>query len=386
MMLAKRMEQIKESPIVKIADRVREMEAGGEKIIRLETGEPHFATPAVAKVAVQKALEDNLTHYSHSRGLYELRKMICDKYNREFGAVLEANKNILITPGAKQAIFYAILSVVEKRDEAIILTPGWVSYEEMVKLADGIPVYAVANKDKNFEINCDIIKKKITPRTKVIFLNSPNNPTGRIVSQESLKKIMDICIKKDILLIADEIYNELIFKDNSCQSILSVNPKLTNCILINGFSKTYAMTGWRLGYALARANFIDAMLKLQQNSVTCPATFTQYGAMAVLQKGSSFIKRSLKIYQENKDILVKELGKIDRFRIIEPKGGLYVFIDISKVNKDSRAFSLELLEKCEISVVPGMVFGKGGEGFIRICLATDKKNIIEFVKRLRKFY
>jgi len=386
MKLAERVGQIKFSSIIKIADRVREMEAAGKKIIRLETGEPHFATPSVAKNAVLKALKDNLTHYSHSRGVYELRKMLCDRHNYEFKTNLDANKNILITPGGKQAIFYAMLSVVGGGDEVIISTPGWVSYEEMVRLAGGVPVFAVADRNQDFENSFNIIKEKITSRTKAIILNSPNNPTGKIIKEETLRKINNLCLEKNILLISDEIYNQIIFEGHIHRSVLSINPELKNCILINGFSKTYAMTGWRLGYALAEAYIIEAMLKLQQNSVTCPTTFIQYGAMAILQGGDNFVKKSLKVYRDNRDTLMRELKKTDKFRMIEPEGGLYAFIDVSKINKDSHAFCLDLLEKGGISAIPGEAFGRGGEGCVRICLATEKKNIMEFIKRLKKIY
>lgn len=383
MKLAKRIERIKPSSIIKIADEVREMERRGRQIVRLEIGEPHFSTPKVAIRAVVKALNHGLTHYSHSRGLFELRDLLCKKYNTKFGIKLDPKKNILITPGGKQALFYVILSIIEEGDEVIIPAPGWVSYKEIVRLAGGTPVFAECKKNENFDLFFESIKSKITKRTKAVILNSPNNPTGRIIRKNVLQKINSVCLKNEIVLISDEIYNEILFAKKKYCSILSINPRLKNCVLINGFSKTYAMTGWRLGYVFAEQKLIEAMLKLQQNSISCPSTFIQFGAVAVLLKGKDFIKKSLKIYQKNRDLLIREFRKIDKFRLIEPEGGLYAFIDASKVNRSSYDFCRALLKEECLATIPGAAFGESGEGCFRICLATEKNNILKFTKKLQ---
>ena len=386
MELAKRTGRIKLSATIKIADRVRELERKGEKIIRLETGEPHFPTPDTIKSATIKALEEGKTHYSHSRGIHKLRKLLCEQYNKKFKTNLDAEKNILITPGGKQAILYFILSVAEKGDEVLIPSPSWVSYPEIVRIADGTPTFVDCEDNKEFEISFEKIKQSITKKTQALILNNPNNPTGKIIRKETLEKINNLCVENGIFLLCDEIYDQIVFDNNEHVSLLSLNPELENCGVINGFSKTYSMTGWRLGYVISKPDLINAMLKFQQNSVTCPTTFIQFGAIEALNSGSEFVKKALSVYQENKDLLLKEFEKIENFRLVEPEGGLYAFIDISRISNDSAQFCLDLIDECRVSATPGVAFGDNGEGYIRICLATQRDNIVEFVKRIRSVY
>jgi len=380
------MEKIKLSAIIKIADKAREIAKSGERVIRLDTGEPHFITPKRAIDGAVKALNNELTHYSHSRGIEELRNKLCELYNEKYSLNLTSGENIIITPGAKQAIFYTALALIDRDDEVIIPSPGWVSYEEIVRMADGIPVFAEARQEEGFTVKFETIKEKITLKTKAIFLNSPNNPTGKVIDYENLKKIYELCLEKDIWLVADEIYDEIIFKEGAFTSILSVAGGLKNIIYINGFSKTYAMTGWRLGYIIALPELIGAVLKIQQNSITCPTTFIQHGAVTALGQEKEFIKSSVDFYGQNKKRLLEALSQMDKFSAIEPDGGLYLLINVSKINASSYDFCLELLDKCRVSAIPGIAFGQNCEGFIRICLATEKENIDEFIKRLKDAY
>jgi len=386
MQLTKRVNKIKPSATIKIGDKVKDLKSKGIKIINLSTGEPNLPTPNIVKNAAIKAIKNNETYYSQSRGIPELRELICGGINKEFGCRLEADRNILITPGGKQAILYAILAVVEEGDEVLIPTPAWVSYFEMVSIAGGKAIQVDCNEKRGFELSLKKIKSASNKRTKLIILNSPNNPTGKIISRKALAEINKFCIDNNIILLCDEIYDKIVFGHRKFPSLMSVNPKLNNTILINGFSKTYAMTGWRLGYAISNPELIDAMLKFQQHSITCPTTFAQFGAIEALKKGYGFIKKAMSFYSENNKVLVREFKRLKNFTLIEPEGGLYGFINISKVNKDSGNFCLELIDKCKVAAVPGAEFGDGGEGYIRICIATEKKNIIEFVKRLKEVY
>ena len=386
MELAKRISKLQYSVTIEIADKVRELEQEGEKIIKLQTGEPHFPTPDRIKSAAINAINENKTHYSHSRGIYELRKLLCEQYNKNFETNWNAKRNILITPGGKQAILYMILSVVDGGDEVLIPTPSWVSYFEIVNIGGGIPVPVECEEDRGFELSFKKIKQAVNKKTKAIILNSPNNPTGKIIPREVLERINKFCVVNDIFLICDEIYDKIIYNSYKHYSIVSINPELRNCALINGFSKTYSMAGWRLGYVISTPNLIKAMLMLQQHSITCPTTFTQFGAIEALESGDDFVKKALKTYRENKDILLKEFKKLKNFRFIEPEGGLYAFIDISKINSNSSEFCLELLDKGKVAATPGVAFGENGEGYIRICLATEKVNIVDFVKRLKEIY
>jgi len=242
MKLSKKIEKIKPSAIIKVADKVRELLSHGEKIIRLDTGEPHFNTPAVANKSVTTALSKGYTHYSQSRGSIDLREELCRMYNKKYRTSLKPNKNIIITPGAKQAIYYALVSVVNEGDEVIILTPAWVSYEELVVMAGGKPVIAECDKN-NFEVDYKKIEDKITKKTKAIIINSPNNPTGRIIKKEVLNKINKLCIKKEILLISDEIYDRIIYRGNKFTSILSL-------LLLSQYNETDLFNLLRSSYYL----------------------------------------------------------------------------------------------------------------------------------------
>ena len=384
--LSERIKKTELSVTVKIADKVRELERKGEKIIKLQTGEPHFPTPNEIKLATIKALKENKTHYSHSRGIFELRNTLCQLYNQKFEIEINPYKNILITPGAKQAILYFMLSILNERDEVIIPTPSWMTYAESVKIAGGTPVFLECDKENGFELFSENIKDVISNKTKAVLLNNPNNPTGKIISKETLQDINHLCIENDILLVCDEIYDRIIFHGFDYRSILSINPKLENVVYINGFSKTYSMAGWRLGYVIADEYLINSMLKVQQTSVTNPTTFIQYGAVEALKSGEVFVQEALIEYQGNKDILLEGFKNIKNFDLLEPEGAIYAFIDISKITNNSEKFSLELLEKCKVSTVPGIAFGKGGEDYIRICFATEKEKLIEFMNRLKETY
>ena len=384
--LTKRVNEIELSSTIKLANKVRELCAKGERLINLSTGEPNLPTPENVKLAAIKAIKENKTKYSHSKGNPDLRKILCNRLNKKFGCKLDRDKNILITPGCKQAIFYLILSIIEEGDEVLIPIPSWVSYPEIVKLANGRPIYIECEEKNDFTLSFQKIKKAINKKTKAIIINNPNNPTGKIIRKDILKNIQQLCIEKDIFLICDEIYDKIIFKGNKFFSILSINPKLKNCAVINGFSKTYSMTGWRLGYVITSFELISAMNKIQQNSATCPVTFTQYGAIEALKNANDFVNKAIKIYEKNKNILLKEFKTLKNFRVIHPEGSIYLFIDISKISQDSNNFCLELLNKCKIVAVPGSAFGYNSKAYIRICLSTDKENIIEFVKKLRENY
>lgn len=386
MKLTKRVNLINPSATLKIADKVKELERAGQNIIKLQTGEPHLPTPDYAKFAAIDALNDNQTYYSHSRGIYELRALLCQYYNKRYGTSFNAEEHVLITPGGKQAILYAMLSAVEEGDEVIIPIPGWVSYEEIVKIAGGNPIFVDCDEEEGFELPIHKIEESISDKTKVIILNSPNNPTGKIISKETLEQVNQLCTKNDILLIGDEIYDRIVFNGKKYTSIIEVDPELKNCALINGFSKVYSMTGWRLGYVIAEPALISAMTKLQQHSATCPTTFAQYGAIEGLKSGEEFVKSAVAVYQENRALLLEEFNKLENFRVTEPEGGLYAFIDISKISTDSSEFCLELLDRCKVAAVPGIEFGSNSQHYIRICLATEKENIIEFARRLKENY
>ncbi|MFH1461859.1 MAG: pyridoxal phosphate-dependent aminotransferase [bacterium] len=370
------------SSILKLEDSIKVLQAQGEIILKLSAGQPYISTPENVVTSAIKALKDNKIYYAHSRGVFELRKAIIDSYNKNYNLNLDPDKNILITPGAKQGILYTVLSLVNQGDEVIIPTPAWVSYSEIVKLAQAKPVFVKTNK--NFDLDFESIKQSITSKTKLIILNSPNNPTGRIIDKKVLKEINDFCVDRGIYILADEIYSQLVFDQNRNTSILEIDKNLTNIILLDGFSKAYSMMGWRLGYLIAAPELINQMLKIQQNSATSPTTFAQWGAIEAINSGKEFVDSALKIYQENKDYLVSEFKKLNKFDLVIPQGAIYGFINISKVNNDSEKFCMDFLDNFKIAVVPGIAFGDQGQGYIRICLATDRSNLELFINKLKE--
>lgn len=384
MNLSTRVKNIAWSSTLKVADHVAELERGGAKILNLSTGAPHIPTPEAIKQHTIQAIIENKTGYSHSSGIYELRKALCEHLNAKFSTSLEPERNILITPGGKQAILYFMLSVIEPGDEVLIPEPAWVSFVEIVRLAGGVAVPVPTSPDDGFTLSLAALESAITPKTKALIINNPCNPTGKLIDADTLYAIKQICATKKIFLFADEIYDQIVFKGYEHTSMLSINPDLDYMAVMNGFSKTYAMTGWRLAYIVAAPPLIDAMLKLQQNSITCPTTFVQWGVVKAFDQIHSFPHYALSLYQHNRDYLIKEFASLKNFRLIEPEGAFYGFIDVSRINPDSTAFCLDLLNRCNVAATPGGAFGKSGEGFIRISFAVDYEKLVEFVTRLKQ--
>ena len=384
-MLASRLIDLHESSTIAVLDRVGVLEKGGEKIVKLSVGEPSFNTPEFIKAAAIDALMNNETRYSNSRGIIELRRALCEYYNKKYAISLDPAKNILITPGGKQAIFYNVLALVQEGDEVLIPAPAWGSFAEIVKMAGGIPIEVACRKEDNFAVSTALIQKFITPKTKLLIINSPNNPTGKIIPAETFKALYKLCVDNEVLMLSDEIYDCIVFKEFDHFSLLSIADSLQHGAVVNGFSKLYAMTGWRLGYIIADEMVIDAMLKIQQNSATCPVTFVQKGGLAALLKDTdNFPQQSLRIYQENRDYLVDAFSSMKNFSLIAPDGGFYALIDVAKVSKDATEFSMLLLNTYKIAVVPGAAFGESCMGFIRVSFATNRQDLVYFVKVLKE--
>ncbi len=386
MKVAQRIASLSFSATIEISEKVTELENQGHKVIQLAGGQSCLTTPDNIKFAAVDALNNNQIYYSHSRGIPLLRNKILKRYFDKYNVDFDSNKNILITPGVKQALLYFMLAFINPGDEVLIPVPSWMSYAEIVKIAGGIPVLIESNGNKHFEINIDSIKSALTSKTRAIILNSPNNPTGQIISKDKLIELHDLCIKNNLFLLSDEIYDEIVFDDSENCSIAQVSPDLKNCVLFNGFSKAYSMTGWRLGYVIAQDFIIDSMLKLQQNSATCPNTFAQFGALEAFDSEVEFFKQALTLYKQNRAFLISELNNLDVFDFIQPKGSFYMFINVSKVCNDSKMFCLDLLEKCKVAAMPGVVFGNNAEGYIRINLAVETQMIVEFVDRIKTVY
>ncbi|RLI65477.1 MAG: pyridoxal phosphate-dependent aminotransferase [Candidatus Asgardarchaeum californiense] len=359
-----------------ILDAAKALERKGVSVIHLDVGEPHFDTPPEIKDAAIKALENGYTKYTPSRGILELRRAIISEYNSKYNLELSAEKNIIITPGAKFSVYAAILSILGFSEHAIILTPTWVSYWAPMAFVNAqIREVNVMLGSDNFE---EKLKESVNRDTKLLIYNSPNNPTGKILSKNELKVIRDLCLDYDFFIIADEIYNFLTYDNRDFISILEFKEIQDRTVVINGFSKKYAMTGWRLGYAVASSFIIDQMVKIQQAATTCPTSFIQFGALAAFnnrEKVEHYVNMMKKAYQENRDLVISLLSEIEGVMYYPPEGAFYIFPDISAYTTDSKKFVMKLLEEKHVSTTPGSVFGAGGEGHIRISFATTKEKL-----------
>ncbi len=375
-MTAKRLQKITESATLRISNLASELKSQGKDIISFSLGEPDFATPSHIIDAVKASLERGDTHYTPSPGIPELRKAIAQKLKNENNIETKPG-NIIVTPGAKQAIFEVMLSVLQEGDEAILFDPAWVSYDPCVMLTGAKTVWVPTDADKSFT-PVDLAEH-ITKKTKIIVVNSPCNPTGGVYGRETLKEIADIAVDKNILVLSDEIYEKIIY-DKEHISIGSMDGMQDMTITVNGFSKAYAMTGWRLGYVSAPKDIYEQMLKLHSHSVSQATSFVQYAGMAALQGDQTCVTDMVREFRARRDLLVRGLNKLG-IRCAMPDGAFYAFADVSKYGSGEKVAEL-LLNKAFVATTPGYAFGEAGNDFIRISYATSQDRIREALRRM----
>jgi aspartate aminotransferase len=375
-MTAKRLQNITESATLRISNLASELKSQGKDIISFSLGEPDFTTPAHIIEAAKASLERGETHYTPSPGIPELRRAIAEKLKND-NKIETKPGNIIVTPGAKQAIFEVILSVLREGDEAIIFDPAWVSYDPCVKLAGARTIWAPTQRDNGF-IPVDV-EEYITKKTKLIIINSPCNPTGGVYGRGTLKEIADIAIDKNIFVLSDEIYEKIIY-DKEHISIGSMDEMKDLTITVNGFSKAYAMTGWRLGYVSAPKEVYEQMLKLHSHSVSQATSFVQYAGLAALQGDQTPVAAMVMEFRARRDLLVRGLNKLG-IKCAKPDGAFYAFADVSEYGSGEAIAEL-LLNKAFIATTPGSAFGSAGNDFIRISYATSQERIKEALRRM----
>ena len=375
-MTAKRLQNITESATLRISNLASELKSQGKDIISFSLGEPDFATPGHITDAAKASLDRGDTHYTPSPGIPELRRAIAVKLKTENNIDAKPG-NIIVTPGAKQAIFEVILSVLEDGDEAILFDPAWVSYEPCIKLAGAKAVWAPTNREKGFTPSG--LSEYITKKTKLIVINSPCNPTGGVYGKETLKEIADMAVDKNIRVLSDEIYEKIIY-DKKHISIGSFGGMQDLTITVNGFSKAYAMTGWRLGYVYAPKDIYEQMLKLHSHSVSQATSFVQYAGIAALEGDQTCITDMVREFKVRRDLLVKGLNKIG-IKCAMPDGAFYAFADVSEYGSGEKIAEL-LLNKAFVATTPGAAFGEAGNDFIRISYATSQERIREALRRM----
>ncbi len=367
------------SGIRKFFDIVNEM----EDAISLGVGEPDFVTPWHIRNAGIESLKDGHTYYTSNWGLIELREEISKFYDRKYGLKFNPKDEVFVTVGGSEAVDAAIRALVEVGDEVLIPEPSFVCYKPCVNLIGGIPVPIVTTEEDNFKLTPENLISKITPKTKLLILSYPNNPTGAIMTKEDLEKIVDVIKDKDIMVISDEIYSELTYGKKHA-SIAQFPEMKDKTIIINGFSKAYAMTGWRLGYALGHKDIISAMIKIHQYAIMSSPTTSQYAAIEALKNGDSDIEMMKNEYDIRRRVLVDGLNKIG-LQCFEPLGAFYVFPCIKSTGLTSEKFCEELLKREKLAVIPGSAFGESGEGFVRISYAYSLEKIKKALIKIESF-
>ena len=373
--LSRKVAGIATSATIEISNRARQMEKQGIPVISLSIGEPDFDTPQHIKDACIEALNAGQTHYAPSNGIPELLNAVSQKTNRENGFSCTPDQ-VLVTCGAKDAIYDAMEAVLNPGDEVIILDPAWVSYEPCVQVAGGKPVHHPLDT-RTFQVK-DTILDRITPRTKMVVVNSPSNPSGAILDDASMKLISDMCVDYDLFALSDEIYEKLVY-GKTPRSLASIGDMAERTITVNGFSKAYAMTGWRLGYAIAPLPVIRQMSKIQQHSISHPTTFAMYGGVAALSCDQSCVEVMRKEFNRRRDYLVQELLLMG-FDIAPADGAFYAYV---KVEGDDMEIARRWLEEAHVAVTPGSAFHT--PGWERISYATSMENLREAVLRIRRF-
>jgi aspartate/methionine/tyrosine aminotransferase len=363
--------------VMDILEKANEMALSGiDDIIHLEVGEPDFDMPKCVVESVQEALNKGLTHYTHSLGDKELRQELAKKYKQEYGVLIDPDC-IVLTSGSSPALLMALMVLCESGGEVILSNPGYACYANFVYACGGIPVEVPLSAEDGFQYHIEEIKKVVTEKTRAIFINSPMNPTGTLLSSEMMQELANL----NIPILSDEIYHGLVYEGETH----SMREFTEDCFVFNGFSKRYAMTGMRLGYLIFPKQYLRQIQTIAQSFFICAPSVSQYAAIAALRKADEEVEEMRKKYNERRVFLIQRLREIG-FKIhVEPQGAFYVFADARHLTKDSYRFAIEILEQTHVGVTPGIDFGSRGEGFIRFSYANSIENIAEAMDRIEKY-
>lgn len=388
-MIANRIEAITLSGTMEISAKAIELQNNGFDVINLSVGEPDLPTPEHIKEAGINAIKKNYTKYTANTGLVELKDVIRQKFITDYNAEYSRNE-IIVSTGAKQSLYNGIQTIISEGDEVIIPAPYYVSYIDMVTLSGGTPVIVNTNPENNFKLTANQFEQNITSKTKAILFCNPSNPTGSVFSKEELQNIVGVALKNNLTIISDEVYEELVYDPISFTGVASLGKKVVNnSIIINGVSKAYSMTGWRIGYACASKEIISGMGKLQSHSTSSASSISQHAAIAALSGSQYCVKEQKKIFKERRNYLTAELSKIKSLSFNIPNGAFYFFINIKKVLdssikiKTDREFCLEFLREENVATVPGSAFGM--ENYIRVSYSKSIENLELAIKKLKKF-
>jgi aspartate aminotransferase len=381
--LARRMSRLGTETAFEVLNKARALERQGRNIIHLEIGEPDFDTPSNVVEAAVDALHKGWTHYGPSAGLPELRQKIADYVSHTRG-VKVAPEEVVVVPGGKPIIFFTILSLIDEGDEVIYPNPGFPIYESMVNYIGGKAVPIQLREDHDFSLDVNELAGLITDRTKLIILNSPQNPTGGVMSRKDVEQVARVIGDRNIMVLSDEIYSRLLFEGEHF-SIMSVPGMQERTILLDGFSKTYAMTGWRMGYGVMRPDLAAHMTRLMTNSNSCTASFTQIAGVEALTGDQSSVTRMCDEFKRRRDVFVAGLNKIKGFSCRMPKGAFYVFPNITKTGWQSRPLADGLLDQAGVAALSGTAFGAFGEGYLRFSVANSLEHLQQALERIDRW-
>ncbi len=389
---SRKAKNINPSITLAITAKAKALKAEGVDVVSFGAGEPDFNTPKNIIDAAIRAMEEGKTKYTPTAGIIELREAICNKLEKDNNLKYNPNQ-IIVSTGAKQCLADVFMAILNPGDEVIVPTPYWVSYPELIKLADGTPVFVEANEKAGYKYTIEDLEKVVTDKTKALVLNSPNNPTGTIYQKEELEVIAEFAKKHDILIISDEMYEKLIYDGEKHISIASLSQDAyERTVVINGVSKAYAMTGWRIGYAAAKEEIIKLMVSVQSHVTSNPNSIAQYASVEALNGPTDELVKMIVEFDNRRKFMVKRIGEMEGLDIIYPKGAFYLMINVSSVYgkaingktiNSSLDFSAELLEEEKVAVIPGAAFGL--DKFIRLSYATAQKDIEEGLNRIENF-
>lgn len=383
MKISKLVSRIPGSATLALTAKVNALKAQGKDVVGFTAGEPDFDTPENIKDSAIQALQQGKTKYTPVGGTPELKEAISANVNQDYGLNVSPD-NVIVSCGAKHSLYNLFLTLFEEGDEVICTGPYWVSYPPMIEMTGATPV--IIDTRPGMKLHADMVAKAITKRTKGIIINSPSNPTGMVFEQKELEKIAELCIRHDLVIVSDDIYRKIIFDDRKFFSMATISPEVARrTFIVDGSSKTYAMTGWRIGYCIGDSNVIKAMSRLQSQSTSNPTSFAQYGALTSLTSDQSPVEERKRIFEKRRDLIVNKLKDIPGMDIIPPNGTFYAFPSITGYLdrfQGSTAFCEYLLEKAMVALVPGIEFG--ADNHVRMSFATSESNIIKGLDRIRE--
>lgn len=376
-----KMKKIPFTGIRRVMEKASKLQAEGKSVIHFEVGQPDFDTPENIKEAAKRALDEGKTSYSSNYGYVEFRKAIAEKLERMNGIQADPMTEIMVTTGGEEAVAAALLSLLEKGDEVLVPDPGYIPYVSLVKLAEGVPVAVPLSAEDNYCYHVDRLEQLVTPRTKLLILCSPGNPTGTMMSREALEDLSRFCQKHDLLVLADEAYEQIIYDGNEHISMASLPGMKERTITVQSFSKTYSMCGWRIGYVAAPAELIRIMVRAHQTIVMNACAFGQFGAMEALTGPQDSLHKMLQEFDRRRQLLYQGLVDLG-IPCNRPQAAFYLFPDISEFGMDSFAFAEYLLDNYGVATVPGVEFGANGENHLRISYATSYEDCAEGLRRI----